>query len=280
MANAPLFPFSDIKKFFRDRINAIVSENGKSISLDHLEIRYCHYDAECQYAPWAGFRDILEEVQIAAIRGEYLHPYLIFGVHSSFDSIPENEYTAVLDWPGIKYLRYDIDDAGLLTALQSCLAHCSQPLPPRLQVKQTPQDLLKLLSTVRHQFEGEINLVEDRMEHLRMVMNGATLRLSHASVAQAFTEAQRKDLLRLSSYLTISLALAPEIEGLKPIEIALQSYRQQWQDVIVLASALPDGDQAAVHAALEGWRRILQTIEKLINSVQILERAIKGLIKK
>jgi len=278
MTRLPHFPAAELESFYFCRIQALSADMTKE-ALTPLLIRFCHWTPSGQCNPWAGFRAVLDETQIAEAKGKTKHPALIFGMHSS-NFIPVNDDTAILDWPGAKYLHYDVDDTGLNAALKGCLANCSQPLPTHLQAKQTPQALLKLLAIVRHQFEGEIDPIEDRQDHLSEVLNGEQFRPSHAEVTQVFTLDQEKMLERLDGYTSLSLALAPEVEGLKPFNEALQTFRRQWEDVSKLALLIPDGSRTATHAAIEGWERVQLTVEQVINALQSLEKALKSSLEK
>jgi hypothetical protein len=278
MASLPHFPAAELEAFYFCRIQALSADMAKE-ALAPLVIRFCHWMPSGQFTPWIGFRSVLEEAQRDKANAKVKRPALIFGIHSS-DFIPANDDTAILDWPGAKYLRYDVDDAELLAAFKGCLANCSQALPPHLQAKQTPQALLKLLALVRHQFEGEIDPIEDRLEHLSEVLEGEQFKPSHAEVPQVFKLDQEKMLDRLNGYTSFSLALAPEVEGLKPFNDALQTFRRQWEDVSKLSLLVPDGGQTATHAAIEGWQRVQLTVDQIISDVQSLEKALKSSLEK
>ncbi|HED00486.1 MAG TPA: hypothetical protein ENN18_08890 [Proteobacteria bacterium] len=277
MSNLPYYPTAELEAFYRGRIKALGADLSREAGIARLAIRFCHWTPSGQYAIWAGFCAVLEEAQIAEVKGEAKRPALIFGIHSS-NSIPNNSCTAVRDWSGVKYLRYDVDDAGLLSAFRECLAGCLQPLPPPLQAN--PQALLKLLAIVRHQFEGEIDPIKDRLAHLSKVLDGEPFRPSHAEVPQVFTIEQEKMLERLGGYISPSLALAPDVEGLRPFSKALHTFRQQWEDIAKLALLVPAGDSFAAQAALEGWQQVQLTVEQLINSLQLLEQALKQRLEK
>jgi hypothetical protein len=99
-------------------------------------------------------------------------------------------------------------------------------------------------------------------------------------VPQVFKLDQEKMLDRLNGYTSFSLALAPEVEGLKPFNDALQTFRRQWEDVSKLSLLVPDGGQTATHAAIEGWQRVQLTVDQIISDVQSLEKALKSSLEK
>lgn len=277
MSNLPYYPTAELEAFYRGRIKALGADLSREAGIARLAIQFCHRTPSGEYASWAGFRAVLEEAQIAEAKDEAKRPALILGMHSS-NSIPNTYYTAVRDWPGVKYLRYDADDAGLLSAFKECLAGCLQPLPSSLQAN--PQAFLRLLAAVRHQFEGEIAPLKSRLAHLNRVLNGEPFSPSQATVPRVFTMEQERTLGRLSAYIPISLALAPEISGLEPFNEALQMFRRQWQDVTALALLVPDGGKTAAMNALEGWRRVQLTVEQIISSLQLLELALNQTLEK
>ena len=276
MTSLPNFPAAELEAFYLGRIQAQCAVLALDATVSPA-IRFCHWSPFGHYAIWTGFRVILDEAQIAEAKGEEKSPALIFGMHSP-DSIPAIDNTAVLKWPGVKYLRYDVGDTELLDALEGCLVGCLQPLPPHLQPN--PQALLRLLALVRHQFEGVRAPIKIRLLHLNRALNGELLPPSQARMSRIFTAEHERDLERLACYLPFSLALAPEIAGLKPYNESLQTFRWQLQDVAELVQLVPEGGSTAALAALEGWQRVKLTVEQIIKSIQSLEQALKQKLEK
>ena len=271
MTSLPNFPAAELEAFYLCRIQALGVDLILGATVSPV-IRFCHWAPSGQFAPWAGFRAILADTQSAEAKGEDMSPALIFGMHSP-DSIPVNDDRAVLEWPGIKYLRYDVDDTKLLAALEGCLVGCLQPLPPHL--KPNPQALLRLLALVRHQFENVRAPIKKRLLHLNKALNGELLPSSQARISRIFTPEHEDDLKRLDGYRPLSLALVPEVTGLEPFNEALQTFRWQWQDVSALVQLVSEGGSTAAQAALEGWQRVQLTVEQIIKSVQSLEQVLK-----
>ena len=272
MTTASFFPAAELEAFYVGRIQTLAPDLAQEATTTHLTIRFCHRTPSGQFAPWIGFRSILEEAQRDDANDKAKCPALVFGMHSP-DSIPANYDTAVLDWPGVKYLRYDVDDTELLAAFKGCLANCTQPLPPHLQ--QTPEALLNKVELMRHKFNGLRLPIKIRLARLNKAMKGEPFPPSQTRISQVLTSEQDKDQLkRLNGYESLAQALAPEIEGLKPFNDALQTFCLQWQEVAELARIVPDGGSAAVQAALKGWQQVQLTVEIIIKSLQLLEQAV------
>ncbi|RJX17049.1 MAG: hypothetical protein C4575_14030 [Desulforudis sp.] len=214
----------------------------------------------------------MEEVQDVIAMGGYPASYLIFGLHVP-GSIPNKGDTAILDWPGVKYLRYDVSDADLLTALLEIQAGCKQPLPSGLQ--QSPLTLIRKVQNVRHQFRGLIALLLDQQAHLQRVLKGEQFHPGYAMVLPMFTKAQEEMLERFAGYATLAATLAPDTQGLAHYIAALQELRRQWNAISELMPQAADVEPAVTLAALTGWKQIEESVEGIISSLESLEEVLR-----
>lgn len=272
MINHSYFPAIELEKYFLCRILSLWGDVPKEPST-HLMIRFCHWTSFGKHGLWIGFRSILQEAQTAEADGKAKFPALIFGMHSS-DSMPANNDAALLDWPGVRYLRYDVNDVGLHAAIKDVLENYDQPLPSHLQLKQSPQSFLQLLRHVKHLFEGVRLSINVRLSRLHRIKNGESLSLSPDRASWVLTNEQESDLKRLAHYMTLSLTLAPKNSGLKPFFKSLQIFRIQYKKISDITQLLPNGGVAAIQDELNSWHEVRSTCEKLIQSLQLLEKGL------
>ncbi len=273
MTTLPHFPAAELEAIYRGRIHGFLADHCRGDIAARLAIRFCHYALTGLYAPWAGFRGVLEEVQVAVAKGESPGPFLIFGLYSPV-SIPVNDDTAIRDWPGVQYLRYDVNDTDLLAAIKACIAGSVEPLLSHLQPN--PQELLQLLSKVRHLFENRTITICDRLEHLEKAVNGEPFSRNQAQLPPVFTEDQQGMLDRLKGYSPVALAFLPESEGLAPLKVLLQKFREQWLHVAQLVQMVPAGGKEAAKRAMKTMQEMQVTIEQTIDIIQSSEQVLKG----
>lgn len=266
------FPVIELGALIRSRIKVLSADVHDMGVVGGPVINWCHWTPSGQYSPWVGFRKVFEEMQAASGTDVVTQRhYLIFGPHSS-GAIPANEDTAILGWPGVKYLRYDVSDADLLAAISECQTGCKQPLPPGLQ--QGTLALIRQVKNVRHQFRGLIALLLDQQAHLQRVLKGEQFHRGYAMVLPIFTKAQEEMLERFVGYATLAATLAPETQGLAPYIAALQELRRQWDAISELMPQAAAGEPAVTLAALTGWKQIEESVEGIISSLESLEEVL------
>lgn len=263
----PTFPLTALDALYTARLTTLVTDFIEAETVSHLSIRYCHRASSGQFILWAGFHATHEDILIAESKGEAKRPVLIFGMHAA-NSIPVNDDTAILDWLGVRYLRYDASDEELLSAYRYCLAGSTSPLPEHLQAN--PKSLLRLFSEVRHMFNTRKITVLYRLNQLENAIL-ATPEQSTAQLPPVFTEDQRRMVNRFQAHERVADIFMPEQGGVLPLVTLLQLFVEQWAQAGQLVQSAKCGSGGATRTALDAMREIQETICKIIDLTQTLE---------
>ena len=204
-------------------------------------IHFCHWERDgIGHRPWAGFAVVSNTIQTSAARGHIPPPMLIFGFHSR-ETLP-SDAAKVLDWKGVQYLRYDVDDGDLILAVQECLAAVDtrNPTPVPTHLKRVPvADILRRTSGVRHWMMNRLRNTRGFLENVKGAARGDwSLHDSHLSPVDAVSAEHQATLDRLWALDARTIELAPTTKGMASVRATIAEFEARWRELEVTKATL------------------------------------------
>lgn len=226
---ATSFPADHLDACFRNRILTLFKATQQEDEVTRLAIRFCHWVADGEHAPWAGFRAVVSELRAALAADESPRPTLILGFHTP-DRVRGRPEAAVLAWPGATYVRYDASDDELRAAVGQAIQGAREPLPARLLPDAA--EILSLTFEVRHWLQNRRDNAEGAITDFAAAACGENwLHESYLNPVEAISRQHRQSLDRLWELEAAVAHLAPRIGGLRAVRTAIDEFEVRWEDL-------------------------------------------------
>lgn len=281
MSYPSYFQANELARTYRKHIMALFQAmSGENRKL-RLLIRFCHWYSNgesSEYRLWGGFRSVLDTVQISSAKCESPPPTLIFGLHSpeQLEKFPDE--TKALKWPGVQYLRYDVDDIELVKAVKNCLQGSTEPVPECLFA--TVKDIKRLSSEIRHWLEGRQKNTNGSLYDFEAAERGEIrLHPNHLDPVLAISSEHQAMLERFEALEPHILRLAPEAGELKTFSAAIENFQSHWQELETAKESLrntpsTDFSGPAVSQMIKVLERVHDALETAIVATQELDNGL------
>lgn len=249
------------------------------------QIVFCHRHgndySECR--PFAGVQSAREIVARSLACDEPAAAVLIFGLHDEqFVRDRVNRYwpgaAAVLDWPGVEYMRYDVSVDALTEGAARVVAGASEGSSRQL-LQNDRAGLLKLSSEIRHWLENRHTNVTGLRDDFRQVVRGEEVSRFHLEPQPAIAEEHRAMVDRLWAYDWLAAANLSRVGGTSGLRAAMDEFESSWaaltgakMDCTVhdRPETAREKREAVIHAA----DRVLSAIRAAIDGTRVLDRAV------
>jgi hypothetical protein len=241
-------------------------------------IWFCHRMGENyeDFQPFGGLQAVREFLMLQKGQGEPSQPILVFGFQSELLVRDKaNAYWpgsgALFDWPGAEYLRYDVTPDELRAAAKRVIAGAKQPFPKNL-LPQSPNDLLRISSEVRHWLENRRTNVMGMLNNFRGALQGEQLSPFHLNSQPALSKDHQDMVNRLWTYESLAAELSPANGGIAPLRAAMDEFEQTWFDF----DAAREGYRLALESVGAGKDRIESVISQLEKVIAAVSKAIEA----
>jgi hypothetical protein len=230
-------------------------------------IMFCDRTEDGEFQRFEGMAGVARA--IANARRQAYPAVLLLGLFpkpATSDTNNGKELKALLQWPGIRYLRYGFSKKQLVAAARRAAKGAKTSLPPELMrkaIELVRDDLTRLVEGLHHWLKGRLNITEGALKGFRKAARGAVqLDPGHLDPFVAISKKHQDMLDTLWKREAEIKRFAPRSGGLAPMQAAVKQFKERWEKLEAARAALPSRVDHIPKALLRDVIRELESVRE------------------